>query len=265
MKIGIVGAGVVGDAISRGLKLLNHDIYIHDLKFNTRIDIVKNTDIVFICVPSPNNENGHCDTSIIESVIVELNDINYKGIVAIKTTVVPGFTQNMIVKFGNLNLCFVPEFLRERCAFDDFVNNYSLLAVGTHDKWIFHKMIEAHGSYPKETVMMTPNEAEILKYYSNSLAALRITFSNIFYELCQKLGGDYTKIKDAYVLTKKINDLYLDVNTNLRGFGGTCLPKDTEALVALLNDLNLEFSLIEAIVTDNKKFDTTVFNGMRLK
>jgi len=265
MNIGIIGAGVVGNAISKGLSLLNHNVCVHDLKFKTTIDIVKNTDIVFICVPSPSTETGQCDTSIIESVIVDLNLIEYKGIIAIKTTVIPGFTQQMILKFTKLNLCFVPEFLRERCAFDDFVNNHSLLAVGTHDKWIFHKMIEAHGNYTKEVIMMMPTEAEILKYYSNSLAALRITFSNIFYEICQKLGGDYTKIKDAYVLTKKINDLYLDVNPNLRGFGGPCLPKDTEALVELLKQLELEFDLFESIVKDNKRFETTVFNGMRLK
>ena len=81
-------------------------------------------EIVFVCVPTPQAADGSCDTSIIESVIQELNLYDYKGVVAIRSTVVPGFTQRMIETYKNLTICFVPEFLRERCAADDFINNH---------------------------------------------------------------------------------------------------------------------------------------------
>jgi UDPglucose 6-dehydrogenase len=263
MKIGIVGLGVVGSASQAGFEHLGHQVAVHDTKLNTKISDVIETEIVFLCVPTPQADDGSCDTHIIESVIKELDKINYKGIIAIRSTVVPGFTQRMIDTYKNLTICFVPEFLRERCATDDFINNHKLLAIGTHDIWVYRKVVKAHGDLPENTEHLTPNEAEVLKYYNNVYAALRVTFANIIYEICNKLDCDYTTIKNAYVKTGKAVDMYLDVNPDLRGFGGMCLPKDTQALAALMNDLDLEYNLIKSIHVDNNKFKKTVFNGMR--
>jgi UDPglucose 6-dehydrogenase len=218
---------------------------------------------VFVCVPTPQAADGSCNTSIIESVIQELQDYTYKGIVAIRSTVVPGFTQRMIDTYKNLTICFVPEFLRERCAADDFINNHKLLAIGTHDIWVYRKLVKAHGDLPEHTEHLTPSEAEVLKYYNNVYAALRVTFANVMYEICDKLDCDYTTIKNAYIKTGKAVDMYLDVSPGLRGYGGMCLPKDTQAIAALLNQLNLDFDLIQSINNDNNKLKKTVFNGMR--
>jgi UDPglucose 6-dehydrogenase len=218
---------------------------------------------VFVCVPTPQAADGSCNTSIIESVIQELQDYTYKGIVAIRSTVVPGFTQRMIDTYKNLTICFVPEFLRERCAADDFINNHKLLAIGTHDIWVYRKLVKAHGDLPEHTEHLTPSEAEVLKYYNNVYAALRVTFANVMYEICNKLDCDYTTIKNAYIKTGKAVDMYLDVSPGLRGYGGMCLPKDTQAIAALLNQLNLDFDLIQSINNDNNKLKKTVFNGMR--
>jgi UDPglucose 6-dehydrogenase len=235
----------------------------HDTKLDTTINEVLDTEIAFLCVPTPQAADGSCDTSIIESVIKELNLYKYKGIVAIRSTVVPGFTQQMIDTYRNLTICFVPEFLRERCAADDFINNHKLLAIGTHDIWVYRKLVKAHGTLPENTEHLTPNEAEVLKYYNNVYAALRVTFANVMYEICEKLDCDYTTIKNAYVKTGKAIDMYLDVNTSLRGYGGMCLPKDTQAIAALLKNLELDFDLIKSIDNDNNKFKKTVFNNMR--
>lgn len=262
MKLGIVGMGVVGSANAAGFKLLGHEVLEHDIKFDTTIENVLNAEIVFVCVPSP-TVDGECDTTNIKNVLADLSANNFKGIVAIRSTVTPGFTDSISDRYLNLNICFVPEFLRERCAADDFINNHQLLAVGTNDVYVYEKVIEAHGHLPKNTKQLKPVEAEILKYFNNAYAALRITFANIMYEICQKFDADYSSVKDTYILTGKSNNLYLDVNTKLRGFGGMCLPKDVEALSALLTNLDLEFSLISSINDDNKKFKSTVFNGMR--
>lgn len=263
MKIGIVGLGAVGTANKHGFEYLGHDVKEHDVKLNTTIDNVLDTEITFLCVPTPQADDGSCDTSIIESVIKELDFCNYKGIVAIRSTVVPRFTQRMIDTYKNLTICFVPEFLRERCATDDFINNHKLLVIGTHDIWVYCKLVKAHGELPEHTEHLTPNEAEVLKYYNNVYAALRVTFANVMYEICEKLDCDYTTIKNAYVKTGKAIDMYLDVNPGLRGYGGMCLPKDTQAIAALLKELNLDYELIQSIDSDNAKFKKTVFNGMR--
>jgi UDPglucose 6-dehydrogenase len=263
MKIGIIGLGAVGTANKEGFEFIGHTIVPHDINLDTSIQDVLNTEITFLCVPTPQADNGSCDTSILESVIKELNLYSYKGIIAIRSTVVPGFTQRMIDTYRNLTICFVPEFLRERCAAEDFINNHKLLAIGTHDIWVYRKLVKAHGSLPEHTEHLTPNEAEVLKYYNNVYAALRVTFANVMYEVCDKLDCDYTTIKNAYIKTGKATDMYLDVNPNLRGYGGMCLPKDTQAIASLLKQLNLDFELINSVHTDNEKFKKTVFNGMR--
>lgn len=263
MNIGIIGLGVVGTANKEGFEKIGHHVCIHDTKLGTKIQDVLNTDIVFLCVPTPQEDDGSCDTSILETVIKELNLYSYKGIIAIRSTVVPGFTQRMIDTYRNLTICFVPEFLRERCAVEDFLHNHQLLAVGTHNLNVYRNVVAAHGNIPLHTEHLTPNEAEILKYFNNVYAALRVTFANVMYELCNKLDSDYTSVKNAYIKTGKAKDMYLDVNDNLRGYGGMCLPKDTNGLVALLKKLELDYTLISSIVDDNSKFKNTIFNGMR--
>jgi len=263
MKIGIVGLGVVGSAINTGFEKLGHEIFCHDLKLNSTIKDIIPSEIVFLCVPTPQGDDGSCDTTIITSVLKELSANEYKGIVAIKSTVECGFTQKAINEFNDLTLCFVPEFLRERCAADDFINNHNLLAVGTHDKFVFEKLVEAHGHYPKETVRLKPTEAEILKYYNNVFAAYKIIFANIMHEVCGRLDCDYTAVKDAFVKFGRCKDTYLDVNENLKGYGGMCLPKDVKAMTKLLEKLNIDFDTFKSIDSDNSKLKITVFNGMR--
>ena len=263
MKIGIIGLGVVGSANAVGFKQLGHEVCFHDTSLYTDINDVLTADIVFVCVPSPENSDGSCDTSIVQSVIEQLDKKRYAGIVAIRSTVEPGFTQSMIDLYPELTVCFVPEFLRERCAVDDFINNHQLLAVGTNDNWVYTKVVAAHGKFPKKSRQLKPAEAEILKYYSNVFAALKVTFANIMFELSETMGCNYSLIKQSFIDTGKADSSYLDANHNLRGFGGVCLPKDTHALAELLDRLGYKFELIHAISNDNSRYQTTVFNGMR--
>ena len=264
MIIGIVGLGAVGNANKEGFEHLGHTVIGHDIKLNTSIKDLATCEIIYLCVPTPQAEDGSCDVSIIESVIEEISNIQYSGVVAIRSTVKPGFTESMITKYLNLRIAFVPEFLRERCAKEDFINNHMLLAVGCHDEDIYSKIISSHGSLPQNHKKLSPTEAEVLKYFNNVYAALRITFANNFFELCQKLDCDYKEIKDAYILTGKAFDMYLDVSDNLRGYGGMCLPKDTLAIASLMKEKNIDLKLIETIHEDNEKFLKTVFDGMRM-
>ena len=263
MKIGIVGVGVVGSACKHVFEINGHTIKTHDIRFKTTINDVIDTDICFITVPTPSNEDGSCNVDIVEQVVSDLNDINYSGIVAIKSTVKPSTTQRLIDNYVDLKLCFVPEFLRERCAVSNFIENHDLLAVGTHSFETFNIIKECHGKYPDKIVMLSPTEAELLKYYSNVFNALRIIFANEFYEICNSLNADYNKVKDAFILRRTTTDMYLDVNKNFRGYGGVCLPKDTAAIASLVKELNLDMSLFDVIEQENKKFKTTVFDGMR--
>jgi UDPglucose 6-dehydrogenase len=263
MQIGIIGMGCIGTANQIGFESIGHSVIGHDPKLNSTIEDIRNTEIAFVCVPTPSLDDGGCDSSIIDSVLEKLSEMNYNGIIAIRSTVIPGYTQAQIDRYTNLTICFVPEFLRERCAVNDFIKDQKLLSVGTNDRYVYQQVVQAFGDLPAHTVHMTPNEAEILKYFNNSYAALRVTFANIMYELCKKFEADYTVVKNAYIGTGKAGDMYLDVSPHLRGYGGRCLPKDIKALSLLIKEQNLPFNLIEAINHDNDQVETTIFNGMR--
>jgi len=263
MKIGVIGLGIIGSACKFGFEKLGHKTLVHDIRLGTKIQDVLDAKIIYVCVPTPSNEDGSCNTSIVEQVVYELKDNNYTGVIAIKSTVKPTLTQRLIDE-TRLSICFVPEFLRERCAITDFTENHSVLAIGTHSDEIFELVKKCHGHYPKHIVRLLPTEAELLKYYSNVFNAMKITFANEIYEICNKLDLNYSDIKNAFIKRETTKDIYLDVNDNFRGYAGVCLPKDTKALDSFVKELGLDLKLFEIIDKENDKFIKTVFEGMRL-
>ena len=263
MDIGIVGLGVVGTACKNGFEKIGHIVKYHDVKFYTNIEDVLDTEVCFVSVPTPSNEDGSCDISIVEEVVGQINDLKYKGVLAIKSTVEPGTNKEFREKYKNLRLYFVPEFLRERCATEDFIYNHNILVIGAEDEDAFNTIKEAHGDLPVHTVKVNPLEAELVKYFSNNYKALRITFANSFYKLCQELGANYDVVKDAFLFHGVGEGHYLNVNKEFGGFGGTCLPKDTKGLAFLIEKLGLDLNIFKTVVEENDKFIVKVPEGMR--
>jgi UDPglucose 6-dehydrogenase len=250
----------VGNACKFGFELLGHKVLVHDIKLNTKIDDILESEVVFVCVPTPADDNGFCDTSIVEQVLNSLKKKQYDGIVAIKSTVQPGTTRKLGEKFG-LKTCFIPEFLRERCAITDFTENHDICIIGTDDNQIYEKIKECHGTLPEKFVKLTPDEAEFAKYFNNVYNATLVIFANSFYEACKLHNVNYTNVKNAIINRKHIAPNYLECNDNFRGFGGMCLPKDTSAIASILKDTNVKF--FETLLEENKKYKTTVYEGMR--
>ena len=263
MKIGIIGIGIIGKACKYGFEKLGHKVICHDIILDTKIEDVIDCKVVYICVPTPSTKEGACDTSIVEDVVGELNNLGYAGIIAIKSTIKPTTTEKLIKETG-MDICFVPEFLRERCSISDFTENHDLLAVGAHSQTVYEVIKQCHGHYPKASAHLKPIEAELLKYYSNVINALKVVFANEMYEICKVVDADYTKIKETFIKRGTTKDLYLDVNDNFRGYAGMCLPKDTRALDAFVKELGLDLKLFETMESENDKFKKTVFDGMRL-
>ena len=264
MKIGIVGSlGVVGKALEFSFSKLGHNVCSHDIRLNTHIEDVLDAEVVYICVPTNSLENGKCDVSIVEDVVQSLQELDYTGIICIKSTVEPGTTDALIKSYNSKKICFVPEFLRERCAVADFTENHDLCVIGTEDNFCFEKIAKSHGKYPKNIVQLKPIEAELCKYFCNCYNATLITFANSFYALCNKLGVDYSSIKDTCVKRNHIADFYLDCNDQFLGFGGTCLPKDLKAVAHLLHQSDSKVKFFDYIIEENSKHKKTVFNGMR--
>jgi len=263
MKIGIVGLGVVGGAIRYGFEKLGHDVAFHDIALETKIDDVLGSEVCFLCVPSPSSPDGSCNVSIVEEVVDTLLNKQYTGTICIKSTVVPGTTARLREKHNTDQICFVPEFLRERCASIDFVENHDVCIIGCTDEQSYKIVKQAHGHLPKRFKKLTPTEAELTKYFNNVYNATLITFANSFYEVCTASGANYTKVKNAIVMRDHIQDIYLDCNKNFRGFGGMCLPKDTKALAHLCKERNIDVDFFDNIIEENSKYKVTVFKGMR--
>ena len=238
MKVGVIGKGFVGSAVYEGLGQIDNEMSYHDPLFGTNLKDIRHTDLVFICVPTDMNTDGTCNTSVVEQVLTDLYvDLSYEGLVAIKSTVIPGTTEAFQNQFPWLKICCVPEFLRERSAVADFVLEHDVLIIGTDD--IDHYVIveEAHGSIPKNVALLSPIEAELAKYFNNVFNAARVTFANGFYDVCEHLGADYQIIFDAMTKRSNIDGHYLRVSKSMRGFGGGCLPKDSTAFATMIKDL----------------------------
>jgi len=266
MKIGILGLGVVGGAVKYGLEKINHEVVYYDPAHESKFEDVLDTQICFLCVPTPPNEDGFCDVSIVEDSIEKLSAAKYSGVVVIKSTVEPTTTRRLGEKHPHLDVCFVPEFLRERCATIDFVENHDVCIVGVDGPRAeenYQLIKESHGNLPDKFIKVTTLEAELSKYFSNCYNATLVVFANSFYSLCEALGADYSVVKNACINRSHINDTYLECNNSFRGFGGVCLPKDTQAIAKLIEKLGLNVDFFRSIVDENEKYKVTVYDGMR--
>ena len=262
-KIGIIGVGVVGEAVKYGMERLGHEVYVHDLKLDSKIEDILQTDLCFICVPTPGKASFEGDISIVNSVLEDLHKLDYKGIIAIKSTVPPNTTINFQQLYDNERICFVPEFLRERYAKSDFIENHDVCVIGSKSDEICKYIDGIHGNYPRNVMYLDPTEAEVVKYLNNVYAATLVTLANNFYEVCEKSNADYSKVIEAFIKRDHVNKDYLDCNDNLRGYAGPCLPKDVQAMIHFCKKLNINAGIFEFLDKENNNFKPTVLADMR--
>lgn len=254
MQVGVIGFGYVGSAVAWAHN--DHDVIINDpqLKDSTPLSKFVGCDAVYICVPSPSTEDGHCDTSILESVLKELTV--HESVPIISKVTAPPATYEMLQK-QYPNLVYAPEFLTARNNIKDYLLS-NLLIVGGLDPYV-HRAVEIILSsidVDKGQVLITDiKTASFYKYMMNSYLATKVTFMNDFFELAEKDNIDWNGIKVLAKHDDRIGDTHMQVPgfDGQFGWAGACFPKDVAAIIEYALDKNLEFELLQRVETINNK------------
>ena len=257
MKIGIIGRGFVGNAVYQKFKnffkVYTFDI-IPELCNSSYNDLIKNCKIIFVCLPTPMNKDGSCNVQLVKDVLSKLNK-ETKAIIVNKSTVIPGTTESFNKEFKNLDIVFNPEFLTERNAIEDFNNQERIILGGPRPATTELKQIYST-VFPKAYVIKTGSKhAEMIKYFTNSFLATKVSFANEMHELCDNLDLDYDKVIEYAILDNRLGNSHWAVPgpDGDVGFGGHCFPKDLSAIINLTDKLGLINNVLKATKDTNDK------------
>ncbi len=240
------------DVISRGL-----------FRATTNLEhAVTYTDVSFISVGTPTSEDGSIDLRYVEEVSRQIGGIlKNKGsyhVFVVKSTVVPGTTEDVVLKNleeasgkkagPDFGLCMNPEFLREGKALEDFLNP-DRIVIGELDERSGNVVGSCYSNFNSRVLRTKIKVAEMIKYAANSFLATKISFTNEIGNVCKKLGIDVYDVMEGVGLDKRISPLFLWAGA---GYGGSCFPKDVQALVSKARNLGADPHILEKTLHVNK-------------
>ena len=262
MKIGIVGQGYVGTAV-RVVFQKHYDTSTYDINTelstcDTLQELVTKSEVIFVCVPTPMNTDGSCNTDIVEDVISDINDSVYIGrlnhnpkgdkIVVIKSTVPPGTTDRLNKENDNVTVIFNPEFLTEANFIDDFKNQNRIIIGGKRPATTKLRQIYSL-VFPNVPIIKTGSiTAEMVKYFTNTFLATKVSFANEMNLICDKLGIDYDKVVEYSIYDERLGKSHWAVPgpDGHYGFGGSCFPKDINALIKVAEKMDIPPNILSA-------------------
>tara|TARA_B100000287_G_scaffold429486_1_gene482913 strand:- start:527 stop:1378 length:852 start_codon:yes stop_codon:yes gene_type:complete len=256
MKIGIVGNGFVGSSVAFGFSPNTgcdvEDIKIYD-KDNSKathsLESTLTSDFIFVSVPTPSNPDGSINLDVVYNVFDEMNTLNHRtdNIFLLRSTVTPGTTRKLQRKFRNLNIVFNPEFLTERSAKLDFINQARFILGGRKkDTNKVEKLLKWRFGETMPVIKTNYETAEMIKYMNNCFFATKVSFLNEMYQIADACGVDWDMAVEGFVRDGRVGHSHMNVPgpDGKFGFGGSCFPKDIQAMIHFANSLGVEPSVL---------------------
>tara|TARA_B100000287_G_scaffold138710_2_gene130638 strand:- start:4179 stop:5030 length:852 start_codon:yes stop_codon:yes gene_type:complete len=242
MKIGIVGNGFVGSSVAFGFSPqtgCDAEIRIYDkdeTKSTHTLSETLESDFIFVSVPTPSNDDGSINLDIVYECFHEMSMLNKRkdNIILLRSTVVPGTTRALKNKFRNLNIVFNPEFLTERSAKLDFINQARFILGGKQsDVDKVAKLYTDRFGTSTPVIKSNYETAEMIKYMNNCYFATKVSFMNEMYQIAESCGVDWQMAVDGFIRDGRIGHSHLAVPgpDGKFGFGGSCFPKDVQAMI----------------------------------
>lgn len=229
------------------------------LKFTTNLtEGIKDAEIIFLALPTPPGEDGSADLSYVLGVSDQIGKLlmDYKVIVD-KSTVPVGTAEKVYTAIaknykGDFDVVSNPEFLREGVAVEDFMKP-DRVVIGTSSERAKKVMNELYLPFVRQgnpIIFMDERSAELTKYAANSFLAAKITFMNEIAQLCELLGADVDQVRKGIGSDDRIGKRFLFPGI---GYGGSCFPKDVQALAKSAQEVNYNFQMLNAVMDVNEK------------
>lgn len=281
MKISIIGAGYVGIPTAIAFKHWGHEVVVVDndwakinslqngempiyekgfdyyktdiekIEFTTDWSKIANSNVVVLCVGTPMGKNGEADTSFIKLAAMDVDKEVEGAVVVVKSTVPVGTCKELGNFIKNNVIASMPEFLREGYALDD-VFNPDRIIIGTPNTETFELLKHIYPEFMWEKIhhIKTWESSELIKYASNAFLAVKLHYVNEMADLCERVGADIEDVALGMGLDSRIGSKFLKAGC---GYGGSCFPKDTNAIYALAENNGIDLSLVGATITGNRK------------
>lgn len=221
------------------------------LSFSTEVlASVANASIVFLCLPTPQGDDGRADLSYIENVARDIGSHLSSDAVVVNKSTVPVGTSVQVAKWlGREDVSVVsnPEFLRQGTALQDFLHP-NRIVVGGDNATAVEKVASLYSKIDAPILRMNAASGEALKYAANSFLATKLTFVNAIADICELVGADIFDVVGGLGMDPRIGDQFLNPGP---GWGGSCFPKDTRALVKIAEEQGYDFALLRGVIQTN--------------
>jgi UDPglucose 6-dehydrogenase len=299
MNVSIIGAGYVGLVTAGGLAHLGHVVRLGEsnpdrvaqltagevpifeegladlldaaraantISFHaSNVEAVEGSELVFLCLPTPQGDDGRANLAFINSVVEELaGELGEGDLFVIKSTVPPGTVASLRKRLADLGssarIVSHPEFLREGRAVPDFLNP-DRIVIGAWDQVDADRVASLYADLDTLVIKTDPTSSEMIKYANNSYLASRLTFVNTLANVCEAVGADILDVIEGLGSDHRIGPHFLQPGP---GYGGSCFPKDTSALIAVAEDAGYDFQLLRAVITADDEQRRRVAAKVRL-